>query len=310
MFDVARALLVLPLLLFTWCATAQPLAPVRFLLTFDDGPDIGTPSLTATIQQQLAYNPVMPGIKALFFVQATHERHGDSDLGRQLMRDTCAGGHLLGLHSGTPRGHIPHPRLTPEELAASLSQGNLAIEQQCPGRVAFVRPPDWVYTDATLAAYQVAQMQMLQADASVNDGKIYGWISSPRRRTHLRSTLERVAQARTAGHLPEVDGVLPVIVALHDTNSYTAEHMTEYLQILVEESAAVGLPLASAPFYADRDAMVRAGSVRAQKQLYVCDKTALATPIAVRLGLKNGDTRRGCFPPIAQNLLLVSRQPD
>ncbi len=295
MFDIARVLIVVPLLLLGWGAIAQPLAPVRFLLTFDDGPDLGVPSLTTTIQQQLAQNPVMPGVKGLFFVQATHKRHGDSDQGRQLMRDTCAAGHLVGLHSGTPRGHIPHPRLAPEELAQSLLQGNQAIEQQCPGHVAFVRPPDWVYTDATLAAYQSAQLEMLQADASVNDGKIYGWIVSLQRRSHLRNSLERVAQVRAAGHLPEVDGVLPVIVALHDTNSYTAEHMTEYLQILVEESAAVGLPLASAPFYADRDAIARAAHARAQKQRYVCGKTALAAPIAVRLGLKDGDARRGCF---------------
>lgn len=295
MFEFARVLFVLPLVLLVGVAGAQPLAPVRFILTFDDGPAIEAPSLTTSIQQQLAQNPVMPGIKALFFVQSVHKQHGGSDAGRQLMRETCAQGHLLGLHSGTPRGHVPHPRLAPDELAESLVQGNLALEQQCAGKVSLVRPPDWVYTDATLAAYAAAEMQMLQADASVNDGKIYGWTVSVRRRAHLRSNLARVLQVRAAGQLPEVDGVLPVIVALHDTNAYTAEHMTEYLQILVEESAAVGLPLATAPFYADRDALARAAHVRAQKQLYVCDKSALATPIAVRLGLRTGDTRRGCF---------------
>lgn len=299
MFDIARTLFVLPLLLLTLGANSQSLAPVRFLLTFDDGPAIEEPSLTLKIRRQLAHNPVMPGIKAVFFVQSAHKDHGGNDLGRQLMRDTCADGHLLGLHSGTPRGHVPHPRLAPDELAASLSQGNQAIEQQCAGKVTFVRPPDWVYTDATLAAYEKAQMEMLQADASVNDGKIFGWTASLRRRSHLRSSLVRVAQVRAAGQLPEVDGVLPVIVALHDTNPYTAEHMTEYLQILVEESAVVGLPLANAPFYADRDAIARAAHVRAQKQLYVCDKTALATPIAVRLGLRDGDARRGCFSATA-----------
>ncbi len=291
----ARTLCFLPLLVCAAGASAQQVAPVRFLLTFDDGPDVGPNSLTVKIQQQLADNPVMPGIKALFFVQSAHKIRGGSDAGRQLMRDTCTGGHVLGLHSGTPRGHVTHPSLAPDELAESLVQGKLAIEQQCPHGAAFVRPPDWAYTDATLAAYQNAGIEMLQADASANDGKIYGWIVSLRRRSHLRSSLERVAQVRAAGQLPEVDGALPVIVALHDTNSYTAEHMTEYLHILVEESAAIGLPLASAPFYANRDALARAAHVRAQKQLYVCDKTALSTPIAVRLGFKEGDTRRGCF---------------
>lgn len=295
MFDFSRVLAVFLLLAFTLGAAAQALPPVRFLLTFDDGPDIGEPSSTRKIQQQLASNPVMPGVKALFFVQSTHAGHGDSDAGRQLMRQTCAAGHVLGLHSGTPRGHVPHPRLAPVELAESLLAGNLAIEQQCPGAVRFVRPPDWAYTDATLIAYQAAQLEMLQADVSANDGKIYGWKVSLRRRSHLRSSLERVAQARALGQLPVVDGVLPVIVALHDTNSYTAEHMTEYLEILVEESAAIGMPLASEPFYTSPDGLVRAAHVRAERKLYVCDKVALSTPVAVRLGFKDGDTRRGCF---------------
>lgn len=295
MSAIARVLFGLLLSLPAWGAVAQVLPPVRFLLTFDDGPDIGTPSLTLKIQDQLAHNPVMPGVKAMFFVQSVHKNHGDSEVGRQLMRATCAAGHVVGLHSGTPRGHVPHPRLAPDELSQSLLEGNRAIEQQCPGAVQFVRPPDWVYTDATLAAYQDAQLQMLQADVSANDGKIYGWIVSVRRRSHIRSTLERVARAREDGQLPQMDGVLPVVVALHDTNWYTAEHMTEYLQILVEESAAVGLPLSNEPFYASPEGLARAAHARAQHQLYVCDKTALSTPIAVRLGLKNGDARRGCL---------------
>ncbi|HKU47661.1 MAG TPA: polysaccharide deacetylase family protein, partial [Burkholderiales bacterium] len=48
------------------CAGVEtPPAPVRFLLTFDDGP---APS-TAQVLQTLAANPVQPGIKAVFFVQ-------------------------------------------------------------------------------------------------------------------------------------------------------------------------------------------------------------------------------------------------
>lgn len=295
MLENTRKLVAVTLSLLAWGAIAESLPPVRFLLTFDDGPSLWEPSPTVKIQDQLAHNPVMAGIKALFFVQSTHRDHGGSDAGQQMMRKTCADGHMLGLHSGTPRGHIPHPRLAPEELAESLKLGNWAIEQVCPGPVGFVRPPDWAYNDATLAAYAVAHLEMLQADISVNDGKIYGWIISLRRRSHVRSALERVAHARSVGQLPEVDGVLPVIVALHDTNTYTAEHMTEYLQILTEESAAVGLPLASEPFYTSSQAMERAAAARAERKLYVCDTAALSTPMAVRLGLSPGDPRRGCF---------------
>lgn len=295
MFDIARSFVASVLLCTTIGAIAEPLPPVRFLLTFDDGPSLWTDSPTIAIRQQLAHNPVMPGVKALFFVQAVHKRHGGSDAGRRMMQETCGEGHVLGLHSGSPRGHIPHPQFTPVELAESLTVGDAAIEQQCPGAVQFVRPPDWVYNDATLAAYKVANIEMLQADISVNDGKIYGWNISLRRRSHLRNGLEKVAQARLAGLLPVVDGVIPVIVALHDTNRYTAEHMTEYLQILAEESAVMGLPLASEPFYADGQSLTRAAHVRAQKQLYVCAGMALSTPMTVRLGLKAGDPQKGCL---------------
>src|SRR5688572_32651642 len=65
-------------------ASAEPAspAPIRFLLSFDDGP---APS-TARVLQTLAANPVQPGIKAMFFVQT---RIGD---GSQLMRRTHAEG--------------------------------------------------------------------------------------------------------------------------------------------------------------------------------------------------------------------------
>ena len=295
MFDTARSLVASVLLCTAVGAMAEPLPPVRFLLTFDDGPSLWTDSPTVAILKQLAHNPVMPGVKALFFVQAVHKGHGGSDAGRRMMHDTCAQDHVLGLHSGSPRGHIPHPQFSPAELAESLTVGNAAIEQQCPGAVQFVRPPDWVYNDATLAAYQVAHIEMLQADISVNDGKIYGWSISLRRRSHLRNGLEKVAQARLAGLLPVVDGVIPVIVAFHDTNRYTAEHMTEYLQILAEESAGLDLPLSDKPFYADGPSLTRAAHVRAQKQQYVCAGMALATPMTVRLGLKAGDPHKGCL---------------
>jgi peptidoglycan/xylan/chitin deacetylase (PgdA/CDA1 family) len=295
MLEIARSLVTSLLCCAAAVAVADPLPPVRFLLTFDDGPSLWSASPTTRIRDQLAHNPVMPGVKALFFVQAVHKDHGGSDAGRRMMRETCAEGHVLGLHSGSTLGHIPHPRFSPTELAESLRAGNLAIEEQCPGHVRFVRPPDWIYNDATLAAYQEAHLSMLQADISANDGKIYGWNISLRRRSHIRSGLEKVAQARLAGQLPEVDGVLPVIVALHDTNTYTAEHMTEYLQILSEESAAAALPLASEPFYTDPQSLSRAAQVRAEKQLYVCNGAALSTPLAVRIGLKAGDPRKGCY---------------
>src|SRR6476646_7486830 len=174
MMATARVLMAIALGLLIGKAMGQTVAPVRFLLTFDDGPSLWASSPTQRVLAQLAQNPVMPNVTALFFVQSVHHAHGGSDAGRQLMRETCGAGHVMGLHSGSARGHVTHPSLAPQELADSLTQGSAAITQECPGVVEFVRPPDWVYTDATLAAYEAARLQMLQADISANDGKIYG----------------------------------------------------------------------------------------------------------------------------------------
>lgn len=63
---------------------AQP--PIRFLLTFDDGPSASSfwnPSLE--VLDALAHNPVQPGIKAVFFVKTRALRAGNSDIGRSVM---------------------------------------------------------------------------------------------------------------------------------------------------------------------------------------------------------------------------------
>jgi len=277
------------------CGQAWAAAPIRFLLTFDDGPSLWRSTPTQRIQAQLADNPTMPGIKAVFFVQTAHRDHGGSAAGQKLMHDSCEAGHLLAVHSGSPRGHIPHVKLAPEELAQSLQDGRLAIQAQCKQAVTLVRPPDWEYNDATLAAYQAAGMGMLLSDLSANDGKIYGWIISLRRRSHLHRELENAAKAYAQGALPEVDGVTPLVMTFHDTNPYTADHMSEYLQILVEEARAVGLPLAEEPFYKRTDELERAAQRRASEVRFVCDDVSRSVTFAERWLQRGADLRRGCI---------------
>jgi len=280
------------MMLSVWASAAE--APVRFLLTFDDGPSLWQSAPTAQVLQQLAHNPVTPAIKGIFFVQTAHVAHGGSDAGRTLIQQTCTAGHLVELHSGTPRGHIPHVRMAPDELMASLESGKQAIDALCAGHSDLLRPPDWAYNDETLAAYHSAHLDMLLTDISANDGKIYGWTISLRRRQHFRQELELVAQSRAAGKLPSLDGAMPIVVTFHDVNPYTAAHMSEYLQILVEESAAIGLPLADPPFYTDNAALYRAAHLRAGNLAYVCDGVALSVPLLRRIFGGREELRRGC----------------
>ena len=73
------------------------------------------------------------------------------------------------------------------------------------------------------------------------------------------------------GEIPEADGTTPIVVTFHDTNDYTAEHMQEYLQMLVDEGGKAGLILASQPFYTDSAALERAALVRANDVAHRAD---------------------------------------
>jgi len=248
--------------------TAAKLAPVRFLLTFDDGPDTGPYGGTPFILRQLADNPVTPGIKALFFVQTEHPLRGGGPEGRVQMHDTCAQGQLMAVHSGMVEGHTSHTRLPSDVLAASLRRGAADIALQCGTALPVVRPPTWRHDTRTMDVYHQVGMKMMMADANARDGKIYGWNISLRRRPHMRHELERVGQAMVAQRLQPVEGVTPVIVAFHDPNGFTAMHMTDYLQILVDTARDNGLPLADPPFYTDTQAAGRAALARARAGVY------------------------------------------
>lgn len=239
-------------------------APVRFLLTFDDGPSAsGFYNPTERVLEGLANNPVQPGIKALFFVQTGASGAGNSDQGRALMQREHAEGHLLGLHSATPH-HTNHRSLSDEELDQSLTQGGDILDS-ITGSTVLVRPPFWNYDKRTFAAYQRHGLHVLLTDISANDGKIWGWNMSLRRRAHFLRELSQVRERIVAGELPTVDGAIPVVVTFHDLNRYTARHIEEYLQILVDSARQNGLVLAARPFYENTATLERAALARTVK---------------------------------------------
>src|SRR3989344_2590911 len=100
---------------------AQP--PIRFLLTFDDGPSASSFwNPTETVLDSLAINPVQPGIKAVFFVQTRASRAGASDIGRAVMHRERDAGHILAFHTATP-SHTNHRSLNAQELEQALTDG-------------------------------------------------------------------------------------------------------------------------------------------------------------------------------------------
>jgi peptidoglycan/xylan/chitin deacetylase (PgdA/CDA1 family) len=247
--------------------------PVRFLLTFDDGPSLWQPyNPTSVVLDTLASNSVQPQIKAVFFVQTRSPSAGGSMFGQRLLRRERDEGHVLALHSGSVRGHKNHRYLAPAELDQSLIDGIADLHALTGRDPRLVRPPFWAHDARTRAAYAAHDLSFLLSDISARDGKIFGWHASLRRRSHFRSNLEQVRREVAMDRLPVVEQVVPVIITFHDTNDFTASHMEEYLRIIVEESQRVGLSVTSRPFYDDAETVERIAVLRSQIGVYAGER--------------------------------------
>ncbi len=240
---------------------------VRFLLTFDDGPAVASPSPTAAVLESLAHNSVQSGIKAIFFLQTRDPKHGGSQEGRRLMEREHAEGHVLGLHSGTARGHVNHTTMKPDELLQSLTDGMGDIKDVTGRAPLFVRPTFWRYNAETLARYESSGLSMMLSDVKAYDGVNGLFHFSGNRRGSMLSELQRVRTKIDRGEIPLVNGIFPVVVTFHDTNTFTAGHVEEYLQILVEETRQAGLSLSSRSFYDEREELVAAALQRAEHRV-------------------------------------------
>ncbi|TFH80845.1 MULTISPECIES: polysaccharide deacetylase family protein [Pseudomonas] len=237
-------------------------APVRFLLTFDDGPSASSfYNPTETVLDSLKDNPLQPNIKAVFFVQTRAPRAGNSEIGRRIMHREHDEGHILGFHTAT-HWHTNHRSLDSQELETSLTNGMADIAAITGAPPILLRPPFWNYDKRTFAAYQRHGLHVLLTDLSANDGKIWGFNGSPRRRANMLRQLSEVRERIALGELPTVDGVIPVVVTFHDLNRYTARHAREYLQILLDSAAATGVRLADKPFYDDHALLEKAALAR------------------------------------------------
>ena len=226
--------------------TANP--SIRFLLTFDDGPSARMDfNSTLAILDQLATNDVQCGVCALFFTQPVHPRGGGAPKGREVMRKIHAQGHILGIHSVSPRGHVDHTTIATHALVLLLKNAKHILRDISGTEPVFVRPPYGVSNPATRAIYQELNLNLLLADVSARDGIIYGYNGSLSRRWHIRFALAAIREKRE--QQPDDGSPWPVTISFHDVNPYTARHMTEYLHILVEEAGRVGLALPAKPFY-------------------------------------------------------------
>jgi peptidoglycan/xylan/chitin deacetylase (PgdA/CDA1 family) len=234
-------------------AQADP-APVRFLLTFDDGPAAAVnDNPTVHILEVLARN----NIKAVFFTQTRAWNGGSTEMGRWLIRREHNEGHIVALHSATPM-HSNHRFMSREKLDQTMQLGVDDLLAETGVAPKLVRPPFWAYDAETLATYHAHGLHMLLTDLNANDGKIYGVNFSWHKRSNMLKHLAETRQRWAAGKMPAVDGYTPVVVTFHDVNTYTSRHIEEYLDILIDVAHELNVPLADKPFYDQHDALERA----------------------------------------------------
>lgn len=275
---LSRLFLISYLFILSGCTVITPAdlkdepqveTPIRFLLSFDDGPSIQTDydgrNPTNYILQQLKNNPFIKDIKAIFFVQTRNSNGGGTEQGKALLRKEHNQGHLLGVHSASPDGHVSHVNLTTSELDKFLKDGVNDLKEITGYQANFVRPTNWKYNQHSIEAYKNNNLKMMLTDISANDGVIHIFNISFRRRSHINNRLYEIRQKIINNKMPIVDGVIPVVITFHDPNTFTADHMTEYLQILVEEAKNVLLPLSDKPFYVKTDELKKALHHKAYK---------------------------------------------
>jgi len=256
-FRLLLASLTILLLPLDAAAQADP-APIRFLLTFDDGP-AWTPYFNPTVRvlEVLQKNPYQDNIKAVFFTQTRAWSGGGTERGRALIRREHSEGHVVALHSATAM-HSNHRLMSPERLNETLALGVADLVAETGVAPKLVRPPFWAYDAETLAAYRAHGLRMLLTDLSAKDGVIYVFNFSFHKRSNMLKMLAETRERWAAGTMPVVDGVTPVVVTFHDVNHYTANHLEEYLGILLDVAHELNVPLAPKPFYDDRDELERA----------------------------------------------------
>lgn len=250
----ALTILLLPL---GAAAQAEP-APIRFLLTFDDGP-AWSPYFNPTehILEVLEKNPFQDHIKAVFFTQTRAWSGGGTERGRALIRREYSEGHVVALHSATTF-HSNHRLMSREHLDETLQLGISDIVAETGAPPKLVRPPFWAYDADTLASYRAHGLHMLLTDLSAKDGVIYVFNFSFHKRSNLLKMLAETRKRWAAGTMPVADGATPVVVTFHDVNRYTSNHFEEYLEILLDVAKELEVPVSDKPFYDNREELERA----------------------------------------------------
>lgn len=196
------------------------MAEITVVLTFDDGPhsraDLAQ-NYTAQALQSLRTNRVQPNAKAVFFVQTHVPHRGGSRVGKEMIRNMGAEGHIVGIHTGSAEDHVSHiARRDRGELRNDLERAmrylrDLGIQSL------YVRPVGGQTNDPVRNTYRALGLKMLLWDIDSRDS--HSGYTRDRITQHLRQRIRDLANA----------GNREVIVLFHELDRDTRGNIEHYM---------------------------------------------------------------------------------
>ena len=220
------------------------MAPVRILLTFDDGPHgdaLGGDNRTEKVLDALRRKRA----KAVFFIQTHAPSRLGTPNGARVASQIHAEGHILAVHSGGFVDHRCHKwRCTqPADMTGTINgldsdmmRARLAIREITGRDPGFVRATYGYTNSDCMEVYARNGLKHVYWDLPSNDHNKTASRESVQ--AHLQTEMRRLAT-----------GPVDLICLFHDINKVTAEHTADFIDAI---AAAVRVTGHTPIFVADR----------------------------------------------------------
>lgn len=227
--------------------------PIRIVLTFDDGPSatrkMGRED-TFHVINTLKNNKTKPGIVGAFFVQTYMGRMNDNPTkpGTAAVLAAYKAGHVIGVHTGSTRDHVPHTirvRQPAEDgngdgvvneldgssgLASDLMRARRRVHNLTGENVLYVRAVGGSVNKAVFHTYAAQGWKYIRWNVDSDDNHPPR-PSSEKIKGRLRSG---VSLAIKGWHKPAL------IILFHDINTRTVTHLDEYIATIDKAVRATG----------------------------------------------------------------------
>lgn len=202
---------------------------LRIVLTFDDGPET-TKGLTEQVHGVLQKRRIVAG----FFVQAlvTTPPRGGHDGGLQMIK-ALAETHVIGIHTGSVKDHVPHTCRVLENADDGLGENALESDiikarkrLESLGEIRYIRPPFGEGNAQTRAVYDKLDIRSVLWNIDPEDWK------SGQTSDGVKQKIATDLSARSRGQ--------PVVALFHDVQEVTAVGIDEFIDILDDEVRQLG----------------------------------------------------------------------